>query len=224
MKDTLLHYVRANIDQLPERYDWDFDVARLPPGIRLAPTRTVLEKNLQLKQALNAAWLAGCSATRKTLSDWYIKVWGGVNGNRDDTLAFYASASESDLVARGKQGIASWSKSLTIRDPSRFAIFDARTSLSLNAIQLLHGTARPALFPMLPSQNTRLPVAQKLIKAIGATDKLARVENHAVYADYLALLDGAANGAGHGVTNQMVEMLLFAQAEQLGAEVVARFG
>lgn len=223
MKDTILHHVRATIDQLPEIYDWDFDDSLLPAGVRISPAKTVLEKNLRLKQALNKEWLVGCEDTRRALSDWYIKVWGGVNGNGDDTLAFYANAPESAIFARGKQGIASWSKSLTIRDPSRFAIFDARTSISLNALQLLNGTPKPKLFPALPSRNTKVPVAQKLVRAIGVKGKLDFVKGNSVYADYLELLDEVSKGVGNGVTNQMVEMLLFAQAEHLSASVVARY-
>lgn len=224
MKDTILHHVRATIDQLPEIYNWDFDESLLPSGVRISPVKTVLEKNLQLKQALNKAWLAGCEDTRRTLSDWYIKVWGGVNGNGNETLAFYANAPEGAIFARGKQGIASWSKSLTIRDPDRFAIFDARTSISLNALQLLNGTPKPKLFPTLPSRNTKVPAAQKLARAIGLKDKLDFVKAKSVYADYLRLLDDVAKGTGNGVTNQMVEMLLFAQAEHLSASLVARYG
>jgi hypothetical protein len=224
MKDTILRHVRATIDQLPELYNWDFDESRLPTGVRLEPTENVLEKNLRLKQALNEAWLAGCENTRRALSDWYIKVWGGVNGNGDDTLAFYAGAAESSILARGTQGIASWSKSLTIRDPNRFAIFDARTSISLNALQLLNGTPNPKLFPMLPSKNSKVPVAQKLVKAIGARDKLDFLKGASMYAYYLGILSDVAKGVSDDVTNQMVEMLLFAQAEQLCSSLVGRYG
>ncbi|MGS1073524.1 hypothetical protein [Burkholderia glumae] len=222
MYDAILSHVRATIDELPKLYGWNFDEATVPLGIRLPAFKTLAEKNLALKATLNAAWHRGSVDERKLISDWYIKDWGGVRTNAPETLHLYATANEEDILARGATGIASWSKALTIRDPVRFATFDARTSISLNAIQLLGGTSKPIIFPSLPSRNSRVPAAQKAVKRVQRESGYKSVGPAAVYAVYNNLLADVAAALGESVTNQMVEMLLFAQADELSETLVAQ--
>lgn len=221
MYDAILRHVRRTIHELPKLYGWDFDETTVPLGIRLSAFKTLAEKNLALKATLNAAWHRGSVHERKVISDWYIKEWGGVRTNAPETLLLYATANEEEILARGATGIASWSKALTIRDPIRFATFDARTSISLNVVQLLGGTTNPLIFPSLPSRNSRVPEAQKAVKRAQRESGYKSVGPAAVYTVYNNLLADIAAALGDSVTNQMVEMLLFAQADQLSERLVA---
>ncbi|MBN3748537.1 hypothetical protein G3N96_24380 [Burkholderia sp. Se-20373] len=223
MYDAILRHVRGTIHELPKLYGWDFDETTVPLGIRLPATKTLADKNLALKTALNAAWCRGSENERKVISDWYIKDWGRVRTNAPDTLLLYATAKEEDILARGATGIASWSKALTIRDPMRFTTFDARTSISLNALQLLGDTSKPLIFPSLPSRNSRVPQAQKAVKRVQRESGYESVKPAAVYNVYNNLLADIAAALGDSVTNQMVEMLLFAQADELSERLVAQY-
>ncbi|RKP48276.1 hypothetical protein D7S89_13200 [Trinickia fusca] len=223
MYDTILRHVRATIRELPKLYGWDFDETTVPLGIRLPDTKTLVDKNLALKAMLNAAWRRGSDIERKVISDWYIKDWGRVRTNAPETLLLYATANEEDILARGATGIASWSKALTIRDPMRFTTFDARTSISLNALQLLGRTPKPLIFPSLPSRNSRVPLAQKTAKRVQKLNEYESIKPTATYRVYNKLLADVAAALGDSITNQMVEMVLFAQADELSERLVAHY-
>ncbi|KVE68124.1 hypothetical protein [Burkholderia vietnamiensis] len=223
MYDAILRHVRATIHQLPKLYDWDFDETTVPLEIRLPDTETLVDKNLALKAMLNAAWRRGSDTERKVISDWYIKDWGRVRTNAPETLLLYATANEEEILARGATGIASWSKALTIRNPMRFTTFDARTSISLNAIQLLGGTPKPLIFQSLPSRNSRVPLAQKTVKRVQKLNEYERIKPNETYRIYNKLLADVAATLGDSITNQMVEMLLFSQADEFSEKLVAHY-
>ncbi|MDB5781274.1 hypothetical protein [Caballeronia mineralivorans] len=219
MYEATLQYVKDRIEKLPTQYSWSFSEDALPCNIRL-PAGGWFEKNLALKTALNVAWQAGSRGERIELCNWYIAVWGGIRRNSEEKMRFYATGSEESILTRGVQGIASWSKALTVRAPSRFAIFDARTSLSLTAIQLLANTPNPMVFPSLPSQNNQVKAANALVTTLRKTHRFQLVTSSGCYLEYNRLLSDIARAVGQGLTNQMVEMVLFADAELLGEELL----
>jgi len=49
----------------------------------------------------------------------------------------YINQADAERPSTPFSGIASYSKIFSIKDPDRYAIFDARVSASLNAIQLI---------------------------------------------------------------------------------------
>ena len=220
MHETVLRYVADNIDSLPVVYDWSFNEDTVPLGVK-ALGRNWFEKNLALKTALHEAWLNGSDDDRKRICDWYSQTWGGIRRNTEDNLRLYGTGSEESILARGVQGMASWSKALTIRNPNSFAIADARTCISLNAIQLLAGATAPRIFPSLPSRNSRVPRAQSVVKLRQRERNLRKIESQNCYPSYNKLLIDIANAVGRGVTNQMVEMLLFAQADKLSEDLIS---
>jgi hypothetical protein len=75
--------------------------------------------------------------------------------NRPEKLQGYIAAGDDELAGSGTAGIASWSKLLAIRAPEKFAIFDARVSVALKALQIVQDHERPIFFPTLPSKNTK---------------------------------------------------------------------
>lgn len=176
MHNTVIRYVADNIDSLPVVYDWSFNEDAVPLGIK-APGKNWLEKNLALKTALHEVWLNGSDNDRKKACDWYIQTWGGIRRNTDGNLRLYGTGSEENILARGVRGMASWSKALTIRNPNRFAIADARTCISLNAIQLLAGASAIRIFPSLPSRNSRVPRAQRIVRRLRAEQNLISVDS-----------------------------------------------
>jgi len=223
MYNAILRYARENIDGLRESYDWKFKEETVPCGIRVAD-ESWYEKNLTLKALLNAAWLEGSSEERYQLCFWYIRDWGGIRTNSEETSRLYAAGSEESILARGVKGIASWSKALTVRNPKKFAIFDARTSISLNAIQLLSNVSDPMIFPHLPSRNSSVPKAQKIVALLQRQRQYKEVDHSSCYMVYNKLLLDIAAAIGEGFTNQQVEMVLFAQAAKLSDDLISRHG
>lgn len=142
-----------------------------------------------------------------------------MRGNRTEILETYHRAGAEENIARGKTGIASWSKALCVRDPLQYAIFDAWVSASLNALQIIH-QARidlPIRFPVLASQNSQVTQGNAQLKRHFTTHGWL-AEPAIFYRDYLELCRSA--GARLGVPGEplpvyAVEMALFAHTEEL---------
>ena len=122
-------------------------------------------------------------------------------------------ATDDELVGRGISGIASWSKLLAIRDPERFAIFDARVAVALNALQIVQDHERPIFFPTLPSKNTQIGKFHDFMKDRDHGDAHKAFPARA-YGIYLRVLAEVAQQLDLPAIDQ-IEMLLFAQAEDL---------
>src|SRR3990167_7078567 len=123
-------------------YTWPIDVARLPEGISL-PNGSPYYQNVSLKQQLNERWENADNQKKVALVDYYIAVWGGIRTNKPEKIRSYALQAPDQLIALGKTGIASLSKALCIRDPNDYAIYDARVSVTLNALQAINNAVEP---------------------------------------------------------------------------------
>src|SRR5208282_183161 len=109
------------------------------------------------------------------------------------------------------QGVATWSKILAVQNPDTYAIFDARVSAALNAIQLAKGVETLILFPQLPSQNKEITKFQKWLapQSIG--------KQRPTYREYVSLLRAVAGKSGLNAPDE-VEMVLFANAAVLAGQ------
>ena len=126
-------------------YDWPIPDAKLPSGIVVKPGSSY-QRNIDLKHALHSAWIKGDKARRYELACFYVRDWGGIKRNSEDKLRRYAAASADELISNGYDGVATWSKILCMHDPDRYAIFDARVSVALNALQIIHHLKSRVLF------------------------------------------------------------------------------
>jgi len=211
------HKHRAGTDW----YDWRFDPDKVPPGVLDGWTqdKTWYDRNVDLKRQLCKVWKAGDPTRRAQLERYYIGVWGGVRTNRPETLAAYHRASAEENVARQHVGIASWSKALCVRDPSQYAIFDARVAASLNAIQVIHRIepTEAVRFPILASRNNAVSRGNRMLRNHLRAHAWAGVRN-SFYPDYLKVCQavGVRLGApGQPLPVYAVEMALFAHTEEL---------
>ena len=139
-------------------YTWRINVNDLPEGVSL-PHGGPYHQGVSLKQQLNLRWQFASDEKKVLLVDYYIRVWGGIKKNSPETINRYADQTPGQLIALGKKGIASWSKALCIRDPNRFAIYDARVAVALNALQVIDKIFEPQLFPLLQGRNTEIKSA-----------------------------------------------------------------
>jgi hypothetical protein len=125
----------------------------------------------------------------------------------------YRSFLAEELIEKGVKGIASWSKALVVHDYTKYAIFDARVSCSLNARQIIYDTKDKRLYPILASQNKRIVEANKKLKSISKEYDWIKPNEYTFYNEYLELLSYSARDLNSNIST--VEMLLFAKAEEL---------
>jgi hypothetical protein len=222
--DVVAEYVRQKHANGTSWYTWSFDTQRVPAGIFGLDARGTdwYSRNVTLKHLLHAAWNRDLER-RAELERYYIGGWGGVRTNRAETLAAYHASDALANIARGEKGIASWSKALCVRNPFEYAIFDARVSASLNALQIIHRDRvdAPRRFPLLASRNGEVVRATPQLRRYFDAHGWPRV-NDDFYGQYLELCRsvGQRNGSpGSPMPIYAVEMALFAHTEELLAKV-----
>ena len=102
---------------------------------------------------MQAAWKAAKYDGRLDLARRIVADWGGIRSNKQSTLEKYIRRIEEDDYRWPLKGVASYSKILSVVDPSRYAIYDARVAVSLIAVQSLFGTGPGLAFRYLPGRN-----------------------------------------------------------------------
>jgi hypothetical protein len=213
MRDILTHFINTNINTITNDYPWSININRLPEGINL-DNGSNYEQNIQLKNELNRLFNEGNLEVKIALIRYYIAVWGGIYRNSAATIQSYATADAQDLIrTMNIKGIASWSKALCVREPDRYAIFDARVSASLNLLQLIHlKQAERVWFPRLSSRNSTVVQINRLI----ASQNGAQIDKYNAYEHYLSLIHNAASDTNTDI--QTVEMILFSSPINLYSE------
>ena len=211
--EALISLVNTKLQSKTDWYKWrPIDTATLPEGVVL-PAGSTCQRNIALKHELHRLWLVADSDRRMELARYYVKTWGGIKRNDETTLFEYVNADASAVVARATSGIASWSKVLCIRDPKKYAIFDARVSASLNCLQISNRVETPAMYPCLNTQNGGVKSGNKRIRVHANENNWVPVNTRTFYEGYLGLISDAA--ASCGVCIQTVEMVLFSATLKL---------
>lgn len=217
---AILDFSHQHIANLEQSYTWEINSEHLPVDLSLSG-KNIYEQNISLRHQLHHAFLATADFEEKyKIIRWYIYHWGGVKANSNNTLAEYSQSPPETLILKGADGIASWSKALSIIDPVRYAIYDARVAMSLNALQVLYAVDSPQYFPPLKGRNTLINFFQaKLHTTFSQWNKAS---TQTFYQEYLALLQIVADQFSENVTRHEVEMLLFAHAEELSFQAAAK--
>ena len=211
--ESLDHFCLENLDETNDWYTWRINESKIPINIKL-PIGNQYLKNITLKEELHKAWEAEPDIKKKgKIIKYYIKDWGGIGTNSEDSMKIYMYSSSGTLIKYGKNGIPSWSKALVIHDPQIYAIFDARVSISLNSLQIIYNTANKELFPILASRNKTITEGQRIIKQISKQNNWEKVDKTTFYLNYLTLLKKVARNRNTNLST--IEMLLFAKAESL---------
>ncbi len=210
LKEILINFCEANLNTDNDWYHWKINDRYLPKGIELLDESRV-QRNLSLKEQLHSKWSKSNDKTKAELIEYYIVRWGGIKGNKPETLNIYKTKSAKELIDLGVKGVSSWSKALVLHDCNKYAIFDARVSCSLNYLQVKNKTKEKLLFPKLPSQNNEITTANRNLKKISKEWKKA--SNQEFYSFYLELLHATAKELKINIS--IIEMLLFAKATDI---------
>ena len=204
-----------------DKYDWKINHSKLPRGI-LVIGKGNFEENVDLKYKLHQAWvkLSPKEDYRSVFefSKYYVSTWGGVHRNGEKTLQRYILSDPEELIdCQKEKGIASWSKILCIRNPDKYAIFDARVSFALNALQILSNTDRDTKdfirFPDLPSRNSKIKELKPKLQKYFEKNKIPKAEDF--YRTYLEILK-SVNFKGYKICE--LEMLLFSSTDALSED------
>ena len=210
LKKILIKFCTENLKTDSDWYHWAIKDEYLPRGIELSNDSRI-QRNLSLKEQLHSKWSKSDDKTKEELIEYYIVRWGGIRGNKKETLDIYKKRPSQELIKRGINGVSSWSKALVLHDCNKYAIFDARVSSSLNYLQVINNTKEKILFPVLPSQNNKIKFANMKLKEISKDWK--KVGNNEFYSLYLELLFVTAKELNTNIS--IIEMLLFAKSTDL---------
>ncbi|KIF83295.1 hypothetical protein [Noviherbaspirillum autotrophicum] len=218
LENALFDFCKAKLATGTGWYDWKINWDKVPAGIAKTHGNDY-EQNVALKNALSADWQAGDASRRRDLEHYYIAVWGGVRTNSPDKLQMYFGNTDAENIALGKSGIASWSKALTVRDPRKHAIYDARVGAALSALQIRDRVAHPVRFPLLLSRNTLIASRNPMLKQWADEHHWPAI-SPSFYSDYLDLCRKTTTRLRAEVRDidvqiYTVEMVLFAHAEAL---------
>ena len=211
--EAINEYISSRLSSLPEIYNWDFKLNAFPDP---EYTKIGLNNYEQSRNLRNFIFneIKNKSHNNDDFQIWYVTRWGGVRGNKPETLTRYTSSSIEELLALGEKGIASWSKMLSLRNPLKYPIYDARVAISLNSIQKKFNVSNPMFFPQLTSRNKKF-VNKTQLKIKNSGFFIERSDPN-FYLNYISILEQVAK-RNVGFDIQDAEMILFATAPTLSA-------
>lgn len=213
LEALILDFYLKNKKDLENEYKWKVDSVKIPAVISRKHSDNNFELNLDLKEQLTRAFKVGNIKTQEELIHFYIYHWGGIRSNSRNTLEKYYFLKPENLISFGLKGISSWSKAITVHDYTKYAIFDARVSASLNGLQLSINNAY--FFPNIASRNNVIKQFNTKIKHYAKRNSWVIMPNYTFYNEYLELLYNVSKNAGVSIAH--IEMCLFAYAEKIVA-------
>lgn len=158
---------------------------------------------------------------RLQLAKLIVNDWGGIRGNRPETLERYVINISKQTLTTQLQGVASYSKILSIAQPDKFAIYDARVAGCLNAVQINAGIQHGVAFNYVPGRNnivgntaTKLGFTQDARFSVRVLVKSgwSPIKRDQTYTTYLKILSLCLEELpNYNLTS--LEMALFANAQ-----------
>ncbi|WP_444894683.1 hypothetical protein ACJJIE_11385 [Microbulbifer sp. TRSA001] len=147
--NALVEYFKNEVPKLESRYSW-----KIPQFSDFESSgKSGYQQNIELKHHFNAKWQSSNTENKLALSKEVVADWGGVRGNKDETLTSYVNELIKEKPRTPLKGIASYSKIFSIVDMDRYAIYDARVAACLNAVQWNHGVSTGLAFNYISGRN-----------------------------------------------------------------------
>ena len=186
------------------------------------------ERNIHLRSLLSKPLKSKDMAIRKAAIEWVVYDWGNVRGKSEKheswpekLMNYEHDVVESFISANYQDRIASWSKVLGFADCHKYAIYDARVAMSLNAI--LDNTDYKYRFYMPPPSSTKLSSLFSDIKKHVAKKYSGKKPTYLGYFDYMDLLNAiVAKNLAKNVLE--IEMRLFAHGMTFAEKYAAKHG
>lgn len=235
--DAFIQFFDQHLDQLHQTYNWPVTPKTQLglPGFQWHATSGSMHECIAMKHHLTDKWATANNTERAELARWIVSDWGGVRTNDPATLASYIHAFAYDDFPTPLQGVASYSKILSMINCRQYAIYDARVAACLNAIQYLENAKEPMFFRYIPSRNKAIQGNEKTLGFVEVFTKnlLVRERNwkevrkDESYKTYLNLLH-TLKSTYPDYEIYHFEMTLFSKAPELciqamDAELTARY-
>lgn len=146
---ALVKYFKIELPKLEKSYQW-----KIPhiEGFGKSGEKGYLA-NIELKKYFNEKWTASSVEERVDLSKVIVSDWGGVKNNHRGTLKSFVEETERESPSTPIKGIASYSKIFAVTDLKKYAIYDARVAVNLNAIQWNENLNKGVAFNYIPGRN-----------------------------------------------------------------------
>ncbi len=146
---TLAEYFEKELSDLGNNYQW-----KIP---KIAGFKNVGERsytaNVELKKFFNRRWSAANDEEKAALSKIIVSDWGGVKNNHRETLISYIKEIKGESPSTPLKGVASYSKIFAITNLDKYAIYDARVAVCLNAVQWNRKLVDGVAFNYIPGRN-----------------------------------------------------------------------
>ena len=185
------------------------------------------ERNIHLRTLLVKPLKSKNPEVRLEAIKWIVYSWGGVRGKRGKEEAWVGELKnyqpevvDNFIKEKGKDRIASWSKVLGFADSSKYAIYDARVAMSLNAI--LDDIGHTHRFYMPPPSATDLPHYFKHMKTHIKQVFAGRRQMYYHYEEYMDLLRSVVD-KGLAINVLDAEMRLFANSDRLSQQYATKY-
>lgn len=175
------------------------------------------EQNIYLHNMLSNTLKHTNSSIRLAAMEWVVYDWGRVRRRATDShkswpkdLGLYRDEVVENFIYDNYQiRVASWSKVLAFAVPSKYAIYDARVAMSLNA--MLDEVNYFHRFYMPPASSPALEKVFDHVKDEARALSVDKFPKYIGYFEYMKLLNAlVAKGIAKNVLE--VEMKLFANA------------
>lgn len=138
--DKLAEFLDQHLSDIEEKYDWKFDIDRVPETIKFDfdtltnwYQRTVKLKELLIEKIKNSQSFND----RYLYAEYFVVIWGHVKTNKKlkENLKKYDKVDDLSTIST-IDGISSWSKYISLRKPDA-AIYDSRVAYAINTINYL---------------------------------------------------------------------------------------
>lgn len=240
MCKILGEYLAPYIDDIEKYYDWRFkeDVALKELAVDYTGGGSWYQKTIRLKEEV-ATQMNNADSDKEIqrLVTYFIKEWGGIRMYKraSDDIKNYKNLAGTGMLPDQKfpfNGVASWSKYLSLICPDWACIYDSRVAYSINVINYLSGNYK-YFFPLPSGESSKLNLIgietlfiDKLIPeglldqvdskatryAANVRDKFHITKNE-VYRVYIGLLKATASHFDfNNEEYHKIEMLLFSLA------------
>lgn len=188
-------------------------------------------QNIQLRTLLREPLRSADIRKRNAAIKWIVYDWGNIPPKAEQNedrlfkmcaeLNDYADEDVKQFVVKYKiDRIASWSKVLAFADSDKYAIYDARVAMSLNALLDEVNFKRKFYMPQSISKplNDIFATIRKKVNADYKGTKLSYMG----YREYTTLLNSAVE-QGLAPNVLQAEMQLFAQGKKMGNRYARRY-
>lgn len=225
--EAFVKFFEKHLD--PIEYEWPV-TSKVKDGLsdfRWHERSGSAEESIELKHYLTNKWAISNTVEKEELARWLVVDWGKVKRNTPARLKAHIAKVLDAESERPLDGVASYSKILSMVNCTQYAIYDARVAACLNAVQLHMQCEQPVFFPYIPSQNRHFKAGNKTKNFVNVFSKKELVnrrgwlslDKNNTYSAYLDLLHNLKN-TFLGKEVYHFEMVLFTQALVLCPKLV----